>query len=99
MACRRGEPGDHARTLEGGADSVTDGTPDEALIAEAHFGLRWMNVDIHIVVSDRDGECSDRVPPNRQLRLVGVHDGESKRAALHPAAVDENGDRCAVAAV
>jgi len=61
-------------------------------VAEAHFGLGWMDVDIYIFSKHLQQQECDWVTVDRKQRMISLDDGVRHSHILDPAPVDKEGD-------
>jgi hypothetical protein len=66
-----------------------NGLNDLRLHEEVDLLLRWMDVDIHRMRKEEEGEVEERVCVLRQEGVVNGFDGLLQRGAVNKAVVDE----------
>ncbi len=96
QAGHRGDGGMiHQCPPHGPLHGAKDGPP----VAEAHFSFGGMHVHVHLAGIEGQVEHDDGVAASGHQRAIGLADGVAQAAILNPAAVDEEGEVLAVAAM
>ena len=78
------------------ADGVAHEIVNERSVPEAHLGLRWMHVDVHLFGVAFEKQQRERIGRGRHQVVIGGGERVQQQAVANQPAVHENVDRIAI---